>query len=152
MWDVSAFSLTAVKLRTDRHQHHENNADRQNDEAVDGRSPLLEQADSLRDSIRIVYLDLDSQSSLSGSSCLVEAEREASSAETDDQNKKIRGAKHKFSAGKQTLSGSLQNVKRISVAAFTACLARIQLDSSIHAFGGCAFPALSAKCPVFDSS
>ncbi len=84
MWDVSAFSLTAVELRTDRHQHHENKADRQNDEAVDGRSPLLEQVDSLRDSIRIVYLDLDSQSSLSGSSCLVEAEREASSAETDD--------------------------------------------------------------------
>jgi len=36
MWGVSAFSLTAVELRTDRHQHHENKADGQNDEAIDG--------------------------------------------------------------------------------------------------------------------
>ena len=36
MWDVSAFSLTAVELRTDRHQHHADKADGQNDEVVDG--------------------------------------------------------------------------------------------------------------------
>ena len=97
-------------------------------------------------------LDPDSQPSLSGTSCFVKAEREASSAETDDQDKKIRGAEHELSASEQTLSGSLRNVKRISVAAFNACSAHVLLDSDIYAFGGCAFLALSAKCPVFDSS
>ena len=54
---------------------------------------------------------------MGGARCLVEAEREASSAETDDQNKEIRGAEHELSTGKQMLSGSLRNVKRISVMA-----------------------------------
>jgi hypothetical protein len=35
-FDPSAFSLAAVELRTDRHQHQENDADAQNDKAFDG--------------------------------------------------------------------------------------------------------------------
>ena len=40
--EISAFNLAAVELRTDRHQHQENKADRQNYEAVDGLWPRLE--------------------------------------------------------------------------------------------------------------
>ncbi len=61
MWELSAFSLTAVELRTDRHQHQENKADGQNDEAVDGLCPRLKRKDSRRDLIRTVHLNLDSQ-------------------------------------------------------------------------------------------
>ena len=56
---------------------------------------------------------------MGGARCLVEAEREASSAETDDQNKEVGGAEHELSANEQILSGLLRNVKRISVAAST---------------------------------
>jgi len=36
MREVSAFSLAAVELRADHHQHQDNKADGQNDETVDG--------------------------------------------------------------------------------------------------------------------
>ena len=86
MKEISAFNLAAVELRTDRHQHQENKADGQNYEAVDGLCPFLERQYSRRDLIRTVISAWTVSRSLSGASCLVEAEREASGAETDDQD------------------------------------------------------------------
>ena len=83
---MSAFNLAAVELRTNRHQHQENKTDGQNYEAVDDLWPRLERIHSRRDLIRIVHRTWTVSRSLSGASCLVEAEREASGAETDDQD------------------------------------------------------------------
>ena len=72
-----------------------------------------------------IYFELSSSTwtdrkSLSWASCLVEAEREASSTETDDQYKEIRGAEHELFASERILSSSLRNVKRMLVTAFAA--------------------------------
>ena len=42
LWELSAFNLAAVELRTDRHQHQEKTVDGQNYEAAYGLSPQME--------------------------------------------------------------------------------------------------------------
>ena len=52
---------------------------------------------------------------LGGPGRFVETESEAGSAETDEQNKKIRGIEHENQCNKEILSQALRNVKRFSV-------------------------------------
>ncbi len=42
LWELSAFNLAAVELRTDRHQHQGKTTDGKNYEAVYGHSPRME--------------------------------------------------------------------------------------------------------------
>ena len=85
LWELSAFNLAAVELRTDRHQHQENSANGQNYKAVDGLFPLQSKilSQSFKPSCPSTWTV---SQSLSGASCFEEAEREASSSETEDQN------------------------------------------------------------------